>query len=107
MKSLISLGCGLAMFQTTGHAAIAPQWPETAALTCRRLSSEMVRQELRIRLSDTTSIFGSDDGRYETATSRWNRVAVPGIEVIIEPGQESDIPTVVSRPLSAHAFLCM
>lgn len=74
-----------------------PRYFQTAPVTRRDLSTTQVQRELGRRVSNTTAIFGPADSRYENATVRWNLVAVPKIQVVIEPGQESDISIIVSN----------
>lgn len=65
-------------------------------MTRRDLSTTQAQQELGRQVSNTTAIFGPEDSRFDNATLRWNPVVVPQIQVVVEPGQESDIPTIVS-----------
>lgn len=97
MKSFVPLLCSLAIFQTLVAGTTIPRYFQTAPITRRDLSTTQVQRELGRRVSNTTVIFGPADGRYENATVRWNLVAVPRVQVVIEPGQESDISTIVSN----------
>lgn len=92
MKSFVSLVFSLAIFQTLVAAAAVPSYFQPAP----NLSSTQVQLELGPRLSKNTSIFGPNDTRFDDATVRWDLVAVPRIQVVIEPGQESDIPKIVN-----------
>lgn len=96
MRSFVSLASSLAIFQTLGASMTTPRYFQKAPVSRRDLSSAQVQQELGSKVSITTSIFGPGDSRFDKATVRWNVVAVPTIQVVIEPGQESDIPTIVS-----------
>lgn len=96
MKSFVSLGCSLAIFQTLSAGAVIPRYFQTVPVTRRQLSSTRIQQELGGQVTNTTTIFGPDDSRYDDATSRWNNFAVPRVRVVIEPGEESDISTIVS-----------
>ena len=96
MKSFVSLACSLAIFQTLVAGTTIPRYFQTAPITRRDLSPIQVQRELGSKLSSTTTIFGPGDSRYDNATLRWNVIAVPHVEVVIEPGQESDISTIVS-----------
>lgn len=96
MKSSVLLACSLAICRTLGAATPVPRYFQKAPVTRRDLSTVQVQQELGRQVSNTTTIFGPEDSRYDNATVRWNLIAVPKIRVVIEPGQESDIPTIVS-----------
>ena len=102
MKSFISLAYSLTIFQTLGAGTVIPRYFQTAPVTRRNLSTTQVQQELGRQVSNTTTIFGPEDSRYDNATVRWNIVAVPQIQVVIEPGRESDIPTIVSTHEQYH-----
>jgi hypothetical protein len=96
MKTFVSLVYSLTIFWTFAAGANIPRYFESAPITRRNLSSTQVQQELGSQVSNTTVIFGPGDSRYAAATARWNDFAVPQIQVVIEPGEESDVPTIVS-----------
>jgi hypothetical protein len=96
MKGFISLVCSLAVFQTLAAGAGIPRYFERSPTTHHQLDVEEVREELGSRVSRSTAIFGPDDRRFNNATSRWNIFAVPQIQVVIVPGEESDVSTIVS-----------
>lgn len=96
MKSFVSLVCSLTIFRTLVAGASIPRYFQTFPITRRQLNATQVQQELGSQISNTTAIFGPDDSRYNESTTRWNTFAVPQIQVVVEPGQESDISTIVS-----------
>ena len=96
MKSFVSLACSLAVVQALVAGSTIPRYFQNLPVTRRDLSSPQIQQELGRQLSKTTTIFGPSDSRFDNATVRWNIVAVPKIQVVIEPGQESDVSTIVS-----------
>lgn len=96
MKSFVSLIYSLAIFRTLVAGASIPKYFQTFPITRRQLSPTQVQQELGSQVSNTTAIFGPDDSRYNESTTRWNIFAVPQIQAFVEPGQESDISTIVS-----------
>lgn len=100
MKRFVTVGCALAIFNTLVAGATIPEYFRNAPVTRRDLSSDKIQRELGGQLSNTTTIFGKDDARFHNATSRWNLYVAPDYEVVIEPGQESDISTIVSAILS-------
>ncbi|KAL9082956.1 MAG: hypothetical protein Q9165_008719 [Trypethelium subeluteriae] len=75
--------------------ASIPRYFEKHPITRRDLSSAQVQQELGGQVSNTTSIFGPDDSRFNEVTSRWTDFSKPHVQVVIEPGRESDVPTIV------------
>ena len=98
MKSFSSLLCSLAIFQTLASSTAIPSYFQPTPI----LSSAQVQRELGNSLSKTTTIFGPDDGRFVNATERWDVVAIPRVQVVIQPGQESDI----SKIVSSHEQYC-
>lgn len=94
MKFLL-LVCSIAIFHTLVAGASIPRYFQTFPISRRQLSVSQVQQELGRQVSNTTVIFGPDDSRYNESTTRWNTFAVPQIQVVVEPGQESDISTIV------------
>ncbi|KAM7192572.1 hypothetical protein V8F20_008781 [Naviculisporaceae sp. PSN 640] len=63
--------------------------------TPRHLTSAQVRRELGKKLSKTTLIYGPEDSQFHEATSRWSEFAHPNVSVVVLPGEESDVPTIV------------
>lgn len=96
MKKLVSLVYSLVIFQTLVASASIPAYFQTFPITRPQLNVTNVQQELGSRVSDAAVIFGPNDSRYNESTTRWNIFAVPQIQIVIEPGQESDISTIVS-----------
>ena len=97
MNLFISLASSLAIFQTLVAGTTIPIYFQKHHVTRRDLSSTQVQQELGRQLFNTTTIFGTGDSRFDNATVRWNVLAVPKIQAVIEPGQESDISIIVSN----------
>lgn len=96
MQVFASLVCSVVIFQTFAAAASIPRLFERFPVTPRKLHSIKVQRELGSQISKTTVIFGPQDSRFSAATARWNDFAVPQIQLVIEPGQESDVSTIVS-----------
>ncbi|TLS22060.1 uncharacterized protein PpBr36_09314 [Pyricularia pennisetigena] len=61
MKNLVSLVCGLALFQMTLAGASVPGFFSRLLTTNQQLDVEQVRRELGSLVSDATLIFGPDD----------------------------------------------
>jgi hypothetical protein len=102
MKILASLVLSILSTAPTfvAGAPTTPRYFERAPITRLNLTSAEVQRELGALVSNTTVIFGPEDSRFAVATERWNRFAVPQIQVVIAPGQESDVPTIAS----SHGF---
>ncbi|KAG6357668.1 hypothetical protein INS49_013547 [Diaporthe citri] len=79
MKVSIPLLCGLGLLPTTR----------------RNVTSTQVQLELGGKVSNTTVIYGPQDHRYAEATARWSSFAMPHVQVVVEPTQESDVSTIV------------
>jgi hypothetical protein len=95
MKSLLSFGLYAAVLQTLAAGAAVPSYFQRHPLTRRAITSAEVERELGPSLSNTTSIYGPNDSFYRNGTSRWNVFARPNVEVIVMPGQESDVAKIV------------
>ncbi|PYH77480.1 FAD binding domain-containing protein [Aspergillus uvarum CBS 121591] len=72
-----------------------PHYFQREALTRRDLSVSQVSRELGALVSNTTAIFGPSDPRWENATERYTTFAPPTIELVVQPGLESDIPIII------------
>ena len=96
MAPLSSLAvCGLILLQSLA-AANAIQFPDTQhGFTTRRLTPVQAQLELGPLLSNNSSIFGPNDSRWPNATERYQNYAPPHIQLVVQPGLESDIPTIV------------
>lgn len=97
MHNLVSYVCSLAGLISLAAGASIPRHFERAPVTRPNLNSNQVQRELGGRVSKATTIYGPTDDRYDQATARWNTFAVPQIQVVIEPGEESDVAKIVSR----------
>jgi hypothetical protein len=73
-----------------------PHYFKTNPITRRNLSIATLQNELGPRLSPGTLIFGPDSSDWANATDRWNEYAVPEIQVVVVPAQESDVSKIVS-----------
>ncbi|XXG99914.1 hypothetical protein Hte_006255 [Hypoxylon texense] len=95
MKCNTLLFASLGLLHAFAAGASIPRYFEKYPRSRPNLNSTQVQLELGPLVSNTTVIFGPDDGRYPNATSRWNDFAAPHIQVVVEPGQESDVPIIV------------
>ncbi|OTA64767.1 FAD-binding domain-containing protein [Hypoxylon sp. EC38] len=95
MKAFLSFLYGFTLARAISASATIPGYFKPMPITRRQLNVIQVQQELGGQVSNTTSIFGPGDGRYTEATTRWNLFAVPKIQIVIEPGQEADVATIV------------
>ena len=101
MKAFVSFLYSLAISGTLVSGASIPRYFQASPITRRQLSPQQVQQELGSQVSNTTAIFGPADSRYNESTTRWNIFAVPKVQIVVEPGVESDIPTIVSAMIIA------
>jgi hypothetical protein len=88
--------CGLALLQTLVAGNSLPDYFQHEPLTRRDLSVSKVSRELGNLLSRNSTIFGPQDPRWDDAVERYNTFAIPDIEIVVQPGEESDISKVVS-----------
>ncbi|PYH87796.1 FAD-binding domain-containing protein [Aspergillus ellipticus CBS 707.79] len=85
--------CWLAL-QTVTTASAVPHYFQPQ-YTRRDLSSSQVSSELGALVSNGTLIYGPAGTLWANATERYNTFAVPDIQVVVQPAQESDIPAIV------------
>ncbi|GAB1311024.1 FAD-linked oxidoreductase OXR2 [Madurella fahalii] len=95
MKALVTLAYSLATLQAFVAGASIPRYFDASPITRRQLDGPRVQRELGALVSNTTVIYGPRDSRFAAATARWNNFAPPKIQVVIEPGQESDVESIV------------
>lgn len=96
MKVSVPLLCGLGLLRTFAASASIPRYFEKHPTTRRNVTSSQVQLELGGKVSNTTVIYGPEDPRYAEATARWSSFAMPHVQVVVEPTQESDVSTIVS-----------
>ncbi|KAI1120195.1 Glucooligosaccharide oxidase [Nemania abortiva] len=65
------------------------------SITSRSLPSSQIASQLGPQLSSTSSIFGPDDARWTNSTLRFQGLSHPRIQLVVQPGQESDVATIV------------
>ncbi|KAJ0382623.1 hypothetical protein COL922a_012166 [Colletotrichum nupharicola] len=95
MNELLCFLLTLGLLQNFALAYDIPNYFTKAPITRSQLDVEQVRRELGCRVSKTSTIFGPDDDSYVNATARWNPIAAPQIQVVIAPGEESDVSIIV------------
>ncbi|KAJ5609930.1 FAD-binding domain-containing protein [Penicillium herquei] len=61
-----------------------------------------VQKELGSLVSLSTSIFGPEDSRWSNATERYQDYALPSIQLVVQPGEETDISTIVQYANEKH-----
>ena len=87
--------CGLALLQTLVAGVNVPYYLKPAPFTRRDLSVTKVQVELGPLLSNTSALFGPSDARYDDAIERFDEFLMPDVEIVAQPGQESDVSTIV------------
>ncbi|GKT90211.1 FAD binding domain-containing protein [Colletotrichum tofieldiae] len=93
--SVVSIFCNAGLLWTLAAGASVPRYFEKHLTTRRDLNSTQIQHELGGQVSNTTLIFGPDDDRFYNATSRWSDFSRPNVQVVIEPGSESDVAKIV------------
>ncbi|OTB10566.1 hypothetical protein K445DRAFT_69980 [Daldinia sp. EC12] len=92
--------CGVALFQTFVEASplphdAVPRYFQNAPFTRREISVSRIEQELGPLLSPGSGIFLPSDPEWSDLNERWNTLAPPDIEVVVQPAKESDVPIIV------------
>ncbi|KAI5854502.1 hypothetical protein GGS23DRAFT_590635 [Durotheca rogersii] len=72
-----------------------PHYFQNSPFSRRQLPVTQVQKELGELVSEGSLIFGPEDPAWTEATERWNILAPPTIQVVVQPAQESDIPAIV------------
>lgn len=89
--------CCAAIFSSlTVSAAHIRTALEYGQFTRHQLNVSQAQQELGSQLSPASVIFGPTDPDWKNATERYSTYAPPKIQLVVIPGLESDIPTIVS-----------
>jgi hypothetical protein len=94
------VACGLALLITVVCGkpipdSMVPHYFQRNPFTRRDLSVVQVQMELGRLLSNGSNIFGPSDPRWDNATERWNIFSKPVTEVVVQPGEESDVSVIV------------
>ncbi|KAL4875383.1 hypothetical protein BJY04DRAFT_232662 [Aspergillus karnatakaensis] len=92
---VFSIAYCFGLLWTLAAGASIPRYFETHATTRRDLTSSQVQQELGAQLSPKTQIFWPQDDRFDELTSRWTDFSKPTVQVVIQPGRESDVAKIV------------
>ena len=96
--SVLSVSFCFGLLWSLAAGASIPRYFERQLTTRRNLTSTQVQRELGGQVSNATLIFGPDDSRFNNVTSRWTDFSKPHIQVVIEPGIETDVAKIV-RPI--------
>ncbi|KAL4965791.1 FAD-binding oxidoreductase [Aspergillus stella-maris] len=86
----------LAFIQAVAAVPVVPSYFRALQTTPVDIKSETVQVELGSSLSNTTTIFGPDSRNFANATKRWDTYAMPQVQVVVEPGEESDVSKIVN-----------
>ena len=95
VRGFLSLAYSLALVGPQAVASSAADNPDLFPRQHQQLSAAEIQRELNNILSPKSVIFGVDDARYVNATEPWNTVATPHIQLVIQPGEEADVSTIV------------
>ncbi|KAL6231792.1 hypothetical protein BDW75DRAFT_233317 [Aspergillus navahoensis] len=96
LRGFVFLAYSLALVHPQLVAGTSTDIPDLFPRQHQQLSNTQIQRELGDILSPESVIFGADDARYENATEPWNTVATPHIQLVIQPGEEGDVSTIVS-----------
>lgn len=99
--SLGAIVSGLALFSALVAGSplpteSIPKYFQRQPLTRREVSPLKFQQELGAQLSLNATILGPEAPNFANLTHRWNLVAPPEIELVVQAGQEADVSKIVS-----------
>ncbi|KAI1398668.1 hypothetical protein F4819DRAFT_502163 [Hypoxylon fuscum] len=83
------------LFPLAASAMHIPTTLEYSHFTRRQVNISQAQHELGSQLSSAATIFGPTDPDWANATERYSTYAPPKIQLVVIPGTESDIPTIV------------
>ncbi|KAH6638611.1 hypothetical protein BKA67DRAFT_528734 [Truncatella angustata] len=92
--------CGLALLEAlvAGSPLLfdhVPSYFQNHPVTRREVSTYTIQRELGASLSKNSIILSPSDASFPNVTHRWNTLAPPEIEVVVQPARESDIAKIV------------
>lgn len=61
------------------------------------IGPQQVAKELGPLLSTQASIFGPNDTQWDAANINWDEYGAPNFNVVVQAGQEDDVPIIVSE----------
>lgn len=74
---------------------IVPHYFKRDSSSPSNVTSDVVQAELGAQLSNGTVIFGPDNPKWDSATSKWNTRVKPDVKVVVQPAAESDVAKIV------------
>ncbi|KAI1771734.1 hypothetical protein F4818DRAFT_202391 [Hypoxylon cercidicola] len=100
MTAFIRFLGGLALFQALAVASplplsSVPRYFQKNPVTRREVQVSTIQQELGTSLSPGSIIILPSDASFSNDTHRWNTLAPPDVEVVVQPARESDISRIV------------
>ncbi|KAI1489089.1 hypothetical protein F5X96DRAFT_642522 [Biscogniauxia mediterranea] len=75
---------------------VVPRYFQRSLVTRGNITAATVESELGPLLSSGSLIFGSDSSDFANATSRWNTLFQPDVQLVVEPAAESDIAKIIT-----------
>ncbi|RAH42320.1 FAD-binding domain-containing protein [Aspergillus brunneoviolaceus CBS 621.78] len=92
---LCATACALSVLSQLGTACTVRTSSAPSTLVNRDWTAAEIAPRLGPLLSEGSSIFGPTDSRWASATERYDTYTEPHVEVVVQPGQESDIPIII------------
>ncbi|KAI9680453.1 MAG: hypothetical protein M1822_007211 [Bathelium mastoideum] len=95
LKSIIA-AYGLTLLPTlVTSSPIVPPYFQRKLFSRGNITSTTVAAELGPQLSNGSLVFGPNNPQWSNATSRWDTLVRPDVQVVVEPASESDIAKVI------------
>lgn len=85
---------------------VTPRALQRFPTTRRDLPVLTVQRELGPLLSNLSTIIGPDSPNWDNATDRFNIYTRPDVEVVVFPGEEKDVSTIVGATEPPNTTLC-
>ncbi|GAP88221.1 putative FAD binding domain-containing protein [Rosellinia necatrix] len=91
----LALLAGVVSADSLSYSSEIPRYFERQPCSRRNLTAATVQNELGPLLSSGALIFGPENAAWQDATERWNTLARPTIQVVVQPALESDVSKIV------------
>lgn len=102
---LLLVGYGLPLLsQLALGSPVVPRCFQRSLYSRANISATTVEAELGPQLSGGSLIFGPDNPQWSNATSRFNTLLRPAVQVVVEPASESDVSKIASSQLWIKAL---
>lgn len=95
---LVAYGLPL-LSQLVIGSPVVPRYFQRSLFSRGNISATAVEAELGPQLSSGSLVFGPDNPQWSNATSRFDTLVRPDVQVVVEPACEADVSKIASSQL--------